>query len=386
MSHVDEGTLHALVDDALPPEERDAVQAHLASCGDCARRFAEATAMARQVMTLLGALDAEPAARVRVVAPASVPAPSVTAVTPLRARMVTLRRVAIAASVMLVAGVSYQVGRQKDAAVSAVAESAPPAPKRTGAAVATPSLVEAPSGPSDPSAVPMPASRLATRGGPRAEAEQVVERDAVAAGAGNAAPAAAPVLAVPTPALAALPEASRQVAMEQAQQAAGRTDQAAERRARVAEAHAEPVVGEAVPSQRAQAGQGRVVASQDAAAPAPESQARKMSAPVQATAANASVAAAKAVAIPGYTATEEASQPAIIRRRYVSPAGTPLLLQIMQAPSASKPQGARSESAEFVVSTSNGRSTVRWQRDGRSYELQGALAPDSLVKLATLLK
>ena len=79
MSHVDEGTLHALVDDALPPDERDAVQAHLASCGECARRFAEATAMARQVMTLLGALDEAPAAPVRVAPPSPVRAEAGTA-------------------------------------------------------------------------------------------------------------------------------------------------------------------------------------------------------------------------------------------------------------------------------------------------------------------
>jgi hypothetical protein len=80
--------------------------------------------------------------------------------------------------------------------------------------------------------------------------------------------------------------------------------------------------------------------------------------------------------------------PLVTRRRYVAVDGTTLLLVI--APSKAdeaKPASAAAKAApEFIVSTAKGRSTVRWQMGGLSYELQGALTPDSLVKLATLLK
>ncbi|HYW51101.1 MAG TPA: zf-HC2 domain-containing protein, partial [Gemmatimonadaceae bacterium] len=150
MSHVDDGTLHALVDDQLEPRERATVEAHLAACGECARRFAEAMAMARQVTTLLGALDEMP---VRVtVAP---PAPHVeattsdvaraTEVTPIRSRLLTMRRVAIAASVLLVASVSYEVGRRGDAPVAT-------APAAITADAATEAMSATPSTPSTPAA------------------------------------------------------------------------------------------------------------------------------------------------------------------------------------------------------------------------------------------
>src|SRR3989442_11997677 len=42
MSHVDEGTLHAYLDGALPPGERSQVDAHLAECRDCRERLAAA--------------------------------------------------------------------------------------------------------------------------------------------------------------------------------------------------------------------------------------------------------------------------------------------------------------------------------------------------------
>ena len=414
MSHVDEGTLHALVDDALPPDERDAVQAHLATCGECARRFAEATAMARQVMSLLGALDEVPAAPVRVVPPQAAAPAAGTPVTPLRARMLTLRRVAIAASVMLVAGVSYQVGRSKD--TSAVLEAPVPSAIKPQSVVVQPSVVTSADEPSAEYA-PMPQARSAVPSGPRAALD-------AGGGAGASANTIAeapqvPLVAVPTPRVDALPEASqRRVAV-----APARVDEPdVERRARVqesqvADAPSQSVQGvRAAPSQVAsespasQQAPSRQVAqlgqAAAAAAPPPASadaadgrstrpsqkagQAELNAVVVTGVAAPVAgaPAAPKATPIPGYTATEEASQPAVIRRRYVSSAGTPLLLVIVQAATAGKAQAAsRAESSpEFVVRTQNGRSTVRWQRDGRSYELQGALAPDSLVKLATQLK
>ncbi|MBX6366204.1 MAG: zf-HC2 domain-containing protein, partial [Gemmatimonadetes bacterium] len=63
MSHVDDGRLHAHLDGALSPEERVAVEAHLAECADCradlerARRF---RARARQLLALAAPDAVEP--------------------------------------------------------------------------------------------------------------------------------------------------------------------------------------------------------------------------------------------------------------------------------------------------------------------------------------
>src|SRR3989442_4247063 len=60
MSHVDEGTLHACRDGALPPGERSQVDAHLAECPDCRERLAEARALIARADALLAlALPAE---------------------------------------------------------------------------------------------------------------------------------------------------------------------------------------------------------------------------------------------------------------------------------------------------------------------------------------
>ena len=60
MSHVDEGTLHAYLDGALPPGERSQVDAHLAECPDCRERLAEARALIARADALLAlALPAE---------------------------------------------------------------------------------------------------------------------------------------------------------------------------------------------------------------------------------------------------------------------------------------------------------------------------------------
>src|SRR2546430_17611425 len=60
MSHVDEGTLHAYLDGALPPAERSQVDVHLAGCPECRERLAEALALIARADALLApALPAE---------------------------------------------------------------------------------------------------------------------------------------------------------------------------------------------------------------------------------------------------------------------------------------------------------------------------------------
>lgn len=385
MSHVDDGTLHALVDDELDDAQRAAVEAHLATCGDCAKRFAEATAMSRQVLSLLGALDEVPAPmRIAPVAPrpSAVVAPST--VTPIAQRMRTLRRVALAASVLLVAGVSYEVGKRRDAAPALAREAAP-----------------APSG----VALPAPASGMVTTFDSMAGAARVVipaptsvrGRDAVVA-ARPTAPSAAtvasaePITAMPpAPSVAELSQqkavAERQAIMnsdvraDQAVQAAGTQDSV--RRATSLDVQAQE-------QQRAVASQAFARGEQRSrnAAPAPvavSDAGAAAGAAAPAPGAMAWVTAATQGALAGYRVSDEMVMPAVLRRRYIAADGTTLVLMIAPA-TTDVPKPTAKVSPEFTVSTANGRSTVRWQVPGLTYELQGALPPDSLVKLATQLK
>ncbi|MFO7894488.1 MAG: hypothetical protein R6U63_12200 [Longimicrobiales bacterium] len=61
MPHIDDGTLHALLDGALraeEPEQADTVDAHLDACADCRARLEHAAALRDQASDVLAALDA----------------------------------------------------------------------------------------------------------------------------------------------------------------------------------------------------------------------------------------------------------------------------------------------------------------------------------------
>jgi hypothetical protein len=60
MQHLDEGTIHAWLDGELPPAEREALEAHIASCGQCAAAVAEARGFVAASSRILTALDAVP--------------------------------------------------------------------------------------------------------------------------------------------------------------------------------------------------------------------------------------------------------------------------------------------------------------------------------------
>ncbi len=404
MSHVDEGTLHALVDNELDAEERRSVEAHLATCGDCARRFAEATAMSRQVMTLLGALDEDRSAvRILPAAPAApsispsvAPSPDIApgTVTPIRRQTFTMRRVALAASLLLVAGLSYEIGKRGDgAALEVPVPSAARSEAKSAVPRVMPSVVEA--HPDSFVAAAAPSVRVKPRSGPRAESETTSADRSDAAGL--AAPA--PVMAPPLPTVAIVPQSAARKAVAPAQgQMLDSVGASSERRAVMAEAQAQT---QARAQDRAPAGV-RVMQAPAApqAAPAQANQqtgrqtaderAREASALAGATVSGAGGAAKptapKAIPLAGYTAIEETSVPAMTRRRYVSASGVALELSIAQSFTAQKRSNAEDTASEFVVTTANGRSSVRWRDRGLDYELRGALAPDSLVKLATLLK
>lgn len=391
MSHVDEGTLHALVDNELDAGERAAVEAHLAACGDCARQFAEATAMARQVVTLLGALDA-PASRVQVVtAPPVVhtPGPLPTPVIALQTRMVTLRRVALAASVLLVAGVSYQVGQRGVAAPESVAfDAARRQPVRAAAVRAAPSVVDAAA--DSYVAAPTPSVRTLPRGGPRGGDTEMASdavkgaREAPAdSAAAEPAPrlVAAPVAPVPEPSSSLIAQKATGAQGATQRDAPGGTQSGSQRLSQVVVTSATQAAPQAASQAPAE------VSSRGAAADRAEQvEQRRAGASESVSRERAANVAPKITPLAGYVAVEDESVPAMTRRRYVSPSGVALELSIVRSFTPAKDSIRAGAAAEFVVSTANGRSTVRWHARGMDYVLHGPLAPDSLIKLATQLK
>lgn len=60
MPHLDEGTIHAWLDSALPPDEAASVESHVSSCEECASAVAEARGLIAASSRILSALDAVP--------------------------------------------------------------------------------------------------------------------------------------------------------------------------------------------------------------------------------------------------------------------------------------------------------------------------------------
>lgn len=60
MQHLDEGTIHAWLDGALPPDEAARAEAHVAECADCAAKVAEARGLVAASSRILTALDDVP--------------------------------------------------------------------------------------------------------------------------------------------------------------------------------------------------------------------------------------------------------------------------------------------------------------------------------------
>lgn len=60
MSHLDEGTIHAWLDGALPIDESQAAEAHVAGCADCSRAVAEARGLIAAASRILTTLDGVP--------------------------------------------------------------------------------------------------------------------------------------------------------------------------------------------------------------------------------------------------------------------------------------------------------------------------------------
>ncbi|MFN8669146.1 MAG: zf-HC2 domain-containing protein [Gemmatimonadaceae bacterium] len=60
MEHIDEGTIHAWLDDALPADEGARIEAHAASCATCAAAIAEARGLIAASSRILATLDDVP--------------------------------------------------------------------------------------------------------------------------------------------------------------------------------------------------------------------------------------------------------------------------------------------------------------------------------------
>jgi hypothetical protein len=109
--HLDEGTVHAWLDGALPPDESQRVETLTASCAECAAVVAEARGLVAASSRILASLDAMPGG----VIPGAASGDQLAA---LRARRAATSRrwwkdprVAVAASLLFVAGVSSLVWR-----------------------------------------------------------------------------------------------------------------------------------------------------------------------------------------------------------------------------------------------------------------------------------
>lgn len=110
--HPDEGTIHAWLDGALDDAQARALAAHVASCGTCAERVAEARGLIAGASRIVGALDDVPSAGS---APwgqpaAAAPATSTTA-SAWRWLRVTPARAAIAATILVAIGVGLTYER-----------------------------------------------------------------------------------------------------------------------------------------------------------------------------------------------------------------------------------------------------------------------------------
>ena len=60
MQHLEEGTIHAWLDGALPADERAQVEQHVQQCAECAALVAEARGMIAGAARIVGALDIVP--------------------------------------------------------------------------------------------------------------------------------------------------------------------------------------------------------------------------------------------------------------------------------------------------------------------------------------
>ena len=109
MSHLDEGTIHALLDGEVPSTELAPIQAHLERCEACKAKLAEERELLAVSDRLIGAVQLAPRTESAAVHP----------VRPSTRPPVHLRQLAWAATVVLAAGLGYAMGGSMSARPSA---------------------------------------------------------------------------------------------------------------------------------------------------------------------------------------------------------------------------------------------------------------------------
>jgi hypothetical protein len=102
MPHLDEGTLHALVDGEIPSTDLAGVRAHLAGCPECQAQLDLARALADEALALVETVE--------------IPSAAGGAAPGRPGRASRFRQLAWAASVVLAAGLGYAGGRERDVA------------------------------------------------------------------------------------------------------------------------------------------------------------------------------------------------------------------------------------------------------------------------------
>lgn len=139
MSHLDEGQLAALLDDELEPDEKRAVEAHLAGCMECRSLWDETRALAAEADRLVAAVELPPAA--------AEPKPALPAARPAIApakpgdRPLPWRTLAWAASILLAVGLGYSlrnVSRSATGTIASQPANTPVPAERADEPVATP--------------------------------------------------------------------------------------------------------------------------------------------------------------------------------------------------------------------------------------------------------
>jgi putative zinc finger protein len=191
MPHLDEGTLHALLDGEIPSAELPPIQAHLHGCAECRARLAEEQDLLAESDRLIEALELPEAA------PAVVPVRN-------PSRRVWPTRLAWAATVVLAAGLGYSArggpaepppARSRDSGVELRADEpaaspAPPTPKPESVSPRRDQALAPKLGATAPP--PADARRGKAAAGNAAPAEEKAEQRAVAADT-SAQPPAPPV-------------------------------------------------------------------------------------------------------------------------------------------------------------------------------------------------
>jgi anti-sigma factor RsiW len=244
--HLDEGTIHAWLDGALPPDESARVESHIEACADCAALVAEARGLIAASSRILASLDAVPAG----VIPGTDAGTDQLAA--LRARRQASsrqwwrdRRIVAAASLVFVAGISTVVWRNspersptapREAAVQVlpVPDSATRAPDVVTGASSAPAAGAQPTNAAKVGAVTPPAAPAPARVAATPPVDSLAERKAVAAtslarGAGVAANEARVTDSTSTTRQAA--DARRDVARTEQQAAVGQVQQQAPQQA-----------------------------------------------------------------------------------------------------------------------------------------------------------